>query len=310
MNAAPLASRKIMDGKTAVPPAARRYCQERFSDWSKAYADLQSREVAIKNLFKPGWDCSREGYGVFSRYRIEVEVPRLAPAASSSLLALRSPRIRASDPAEERLIGESGNAIAVAALREEAGDYQALLQALRGNDLPNISRLSVLEPTYRGGGEQCGTPGAANWVVYAHTSLRLRSPETGLRRFSQKSGQNGPSVLTRTRRTRRTGTIVIKLTTAADGTVPKTESSVRDKNTIGLDLLKDDAERIVKAWTFGCAGCSPNVPFGHTIKFIYKQEDNFIVASLRVVKNLPDEVTVSTDAVLAQPSNNSKKGSH
>jgi hypothetical protein len=97
---------------------------------------------------------------------------------------------------------------------------------------------------------------------------------------------------------------------AADGTVLTTGSSVGDKNTIGFDLLKDDAERIVKAWTFGCAGRSPTAPFGHTIKFIYKQEDNFTVPSFRVVMNSPDEVTVSTDAVLAQPSKNSKKGSH
>jgi hypothetical protein len=61
MNTAPLASRKIMHDKTAVPPGARRYCQERFCYWIKAYADLQSREVAIKNLFKPGWDYSSEG---------------------------------------------------------------------------------------------------------------------------------------------------------------------------------------------------------------------------------------------------------
>jgi hypothetical protein len=112
------------------------------------------------------------------------------------------------------------------------------------------------------------------------------------------------------RQTRITGTIVIRLTIAADGTVLKTESSVGDKNTIGFDLLKDDAERIVKAWTFGCAGCSPNAPLEHTIKFIYKQEDSFTAPSFRVVMNLPDEVTISTDAVVVQPSNNSKKGSH
>jgi Gram-negative bacterial TonB protein C-terminal len=112
------------------------------------------------------------------------------------------------------------------------------------------------------------------------------------------------------RQARLTGTIVIKLTIAADGTVLKTESSVGDKNTIGFDLLKDDAERIVKSWTFGCAGCSPHAPFEHTIKFIYKREDSFTAPSLRVVMNLPDEVTISTDAVVVQPSNNSKKGSH
>jgi outer membrane biosynthesis protein TonB len=113
------------------------------------------------------------------------------------------------------------------------------------------------------------------------------------------------------RQTRLTGTIVIKLTIAAAGSVLTTESSVGDKNTTGFEVLKDEAERIVKAWTFGCAGCRPNASYEHTIKFIYKQEDSPTAPSLRVVMNLPDEVTISTDAVVVvQPSNNSKKGSH
>jgi hypothetical protein len=113
------------------------------------------------------------------------------------------------------------------------------------------------------------------------------------------------------RQTRIAGTIVIKLTIAADGTVLKTESSVGDKNTRGFDLLKDDAERIVKAWTFGCAGCSPNAPFEHTIKFIYKQEDSFTTPSLRVEMNLPGEVTITTNSDQCDhgpPAKPSKKG--
>jgi outer membrane biosynthesis protein TonB len=112
------------------------------------------------------------------------------------------------------------------------------------------------------------------------------------------------------RQARLTGTIVIKLMIAVDGTVLKTESSVGDKNTTGFDVLKDDAERIVKAWTFGCAGCPPDAPFEHSIKFIYKVENEMTAPSLRVVMNLPDEVTLSTDAVFVQPSKSSKKGSH
>jgi hypothetical protein len=112
------------------------------------------------------------------------------------------------------------------------------------------------------------------------------------------------------RQTRVSGTIVIKLTIAADGTVLKTESSPGDKHTVGFGLLKDDAERIVKTWTFGCAGCPPDAPFEHAIKFIYKVENEMTAPRLRVVMNLPEEVTLSTDAVLVQPSNTSKKGSH
>ena len=113
------------------------------------------------------------------------------------------------------------------------------------------------------------------------------------------------------RQARVSGTMVIKLTIAADGTVLKTESSLGDKHTVGFGLLRDDAERIVKTWTFGCAGCPPDAPFEHTIKFIYKLENEMTAPSLRVVMNLPDEVTLSTDdTVFVQPSNSSKKGGH
>jgi hypothetical protein len=111
------------------------------------------------------------------------------------------------------------------------------------------------------------------------------------------------------RQTRMSGTILVKLTIAADGIVLKTESSVGDKNTVGFDLLKDDAERIVKSWTFGCAGCSPSTPFEHTIKFVYKIEQEVTAPSLRVVMNLPDEIAISTDDYVAQPSKSSRKGS-
>jgi outer membrane biosynthesis protein TonB len=110
------------------------------------------------------------------------------------------------------------------------------------------------------------------------------------------------------RQTRVSGTIVIKLTIAADGIVLQTESSVGGRN---IGVLRDDAERIVKTWTFGCAGRPPDAPFEHTIKFIYKLETEMTAPSLRVVMNLPDEVTLSADAaVFVQPSNTSKKGGH
>jgi TonB family protein len=113
------------------------------------------------------------------------------------------------------------------------------------------------------------------------------------------------------RQTRISGTIEIKLTIAADGTALKTEASVVEKNSsVGAGMLKEDAESIVKTWTFGCAGCPPNAPFEHTIRFIYKVENHIAAPNLSVAMNLPDEVTLSTEAVVVQPSNNSKKGSH
>ena len=98
---------------------------------------------------------------------------------------------------------------------------------------------------------------------------------------------------------------------AVDGTVLKTESSEVQKNSSrGVRILTDDAEKIVKSSTFSCTGYPPNAPFEHIIKFIYKVEDDTIAPSPLVVMNLPDEVIMTTNAVGAQPADNSKKGSH
>jgi TonB family protein len=109
------------------------------------------------------------------------------------------------------------------------------------------------------------------------------------------------------RMTRVHGTVVMKLTISADGTVLAIESES------ALAIFKDDAEKIVKTWTFGCAGCPPNAPFEHTVRFNYKLVDE--ISSLdRVVMNLPDEVTISTGPVVVDhggpPPKTSKKGSH
>jgi TonB-like protein len=177
---------------------------------------------------------------------------------------------------------------------------------------------------------QKATPKTVAWGYYDAKALPVRRVKSGdaieiptLSTLTSAEEEKQPIVYVKhlespvrypplARQTRSTGTIVIKLTIAADGTVLKTESSVGDKNTIGFDLLKDDAERIVKAWTFGCAGCSPNAPFEHTMKFIYKQEDSFTAPGLRVEMNLPGQVTITTNSVECDhcpPAKPSKKGS-
>jgi outer membrane biosynthesis protein TonB len=111
------------------------------------------------------------------------------------------------------------------------------------------------------------------------------------------------------RATRLTGTIVIKLEIAADGAVESTESAPGDKNTSGFDILRGDAETIVKRWTFGCVGCPANVSFEHAIRFNYKLDDE-LASPDRVVMNLPDDVTVSTAPVTINSDRaSSKKGS-
>ena len=116
------------------------------------------------------------------------------------------------------------------------------------------------------------------------------------------------------RQTRVEGTIVIKLMIDADGTVLSTESSRGDAGTTGFGILKSDAEKIVKTWTFGCVGCAANAPFEHTIKFNYRLDYQDILPNNRVVLNLPDEMTISTSTEVIYPCANAKtskkKGSH
>jgi len=100
------------------------------------------------------------------------------------------------------------------------------------------------------------------------------------------------------RQTRLSGTIVMKLKIEADGAVQTIESSPGDSRTQGFGILRDDAEKVVKTWTFGCVGCPPGVPFEHTLRFHYSMDDQNVVQENRVIMNLPDELTIYTTAVV------------
>jgi hypothetical protein len=124
-----------MDNNITLHTAARRYCQDRFSEWTQTYADLQAKErFQTENLFKPGRDYAQEAYGIFPRYRFDkatmIEVERLVPHSSKSPEELRSQLIAASDIAESRLHAELNNEIARQALREELGDYKTYIRTL------------------------------------------------------------------------------------------------------------------------------------------------------------------------------------
>ncbi|MGC1417138.1 MAG: energy transducer TonB [Candidatus Acidiferrum sp.] len=113
------------------------------------------------------------------------------------------------------------------------------------------------------------------------------------------------------RQTRLSGTIVMKLKIAADGSVLAVQSSPGDSKTVGFGILRDDAEKIVKTWTFGCVGCPPNAPFEHTLRFHYTIDEQDVIQDNRVIMNLPDEITIYTTPVVINPdgqSKNSKKG--
>jgi hypothetical protein len=90
------------------------------------------------------------------------------------------------------------------------------------------------------------------------------------------------------------GTVIVELTTRADGAVLATESLAPEGQKLAHPLLRDEAEKLVKMWTFGCTNCPPNVPFEKTIKFIYRLEGEGVsYDDSRVVMELPDEVTIT-----------------
>jgi hypothetical protein len=135
-----------MDDRTALHTAARRYCEDRHSEWAQAYNKLEARgKVQIENKFKPGWDYSEEAYGVFPRYRmdkaIRIEVERLAPESSNSFEEMRAQLLSACDIAEGRLHTELKNEIARKALREESEDYKTYIRMLNEGDLLSVAPL-------------------------------------------------------------------------------------------------------------------------------------------------------------------------
>jgi hypothetical protein len=116
------------------------------------------------------------------------------------------------------------------------------------------------------------------------------------------------------RMTRVGGTIEMKLKIAADGTVLSIESVPIGFGGTVLTLLKDEAEKNVKTWTFGCAGCPPEAPFEHKIRFKYSLDNNLPSSISKTVMDLPDEVTMSCGPTIIDhggpPLKTSKKGSH
>lgn len=97
------------------------------------------------------------------------------------------------------------------------------------------------------------------------------------------------------------GTVVVKLKIATDGTVQSAEALTRDQDpeANGHPFLRDETLKVVKAWTFGCAYCSPSVPYEKTIKFVYRLEGEGIsYDDTRVVMDLPDQITITVSPAL------------
>ncbi len=90
------------------------------------------------------------------------------------------------------------------------------------------------------------------------------------------------------------GTVIVKLTIAVDGAVLGTDSSPGDTQTVGYPLLRDETEKLIKKWTFGCANCSASASFEKTIRFTYRLEGEGVsYDDTKVVMDLPDQVTIT-----------------
>jgi hypothetical protein len=135
-----------MDEQTALHTAARRYCQERFSEWIRVYKELQLKEGwQVEKRFKSGWDYSDEAYRTFPRYRIakgiEIEIERLIPSSFRSFSEAKVALVAAAEKAYESLQSELKRSLARDALREEIQDFRTYLQVLNPEDLRETEPL-------------------------------------------------------------------------------------------------------------------------------------------------------------------------
>lgn len=90
------------------------------------------------------------------------------------------------------------------------------------------------------------------------------------------------------------------MTISADGSVLAAKSLTHDEGSraSAQPLLRDEAEKLVKKWTFGCANCSSDAPYETTIKFTYQLEgEGILYDDSRVSMDLPNEVKITASPV-------------
>jgi Gram-negative bacterial TonB protein C-terminal len=92
------------------------------------------------------------------------------------------------------------------------------------------------------------------------------------------------------------GTVLIKVTIGADGNVLTAKSLTHDEDSRASahPLLRDETEKLVKKWTFGCVNCSSDVPYETINRFTYQLTgEGILYDDTRVSMNLPDEVIIT-----------------
>jgi hypothetical protein len=137
----------------------------------------------------------------------------------------------------------------------------------------------------------CRSPLAVLGILFGATFLAAQQPNSPVIYVKHLEPPHYPAL---GRHAQIQGTVIVKLTIGADGVVLSTESLAQDGEKLAHLLLREETEKLVKKWTFGCVNCSPNVPFEKTMKFIYRLEGEGIpYDDSRVVMELPDEVTIT-----------------
>lgn len=159
-----------MDETTALHTAARRYCEERFSEWFQLYEDLQRKENwQVQNRLKPGWDYSQEAYRTFPRYRVakntRIEIERLRVDSRISLPEMRKLIIAASAKAENELKTELKNEVAHTVIREEAEDFRVYVEALTVIDLAQVEALPYRRVLSKEGSERFWNGLRKTWSI-------------------------------------------------------------------------------------------------------------------------------------------------
>ena len=90
------------------------------------------------------------------------------------------------------------------------------------------------------------------------------------------------------------GTVILRLTIAADGNVLAAKASSDDPLLSQHSLLQTESAALVKKWTFDCFNCAVDSNYEHVLRFVYKLEgEPKSYDDTRVVLDLPNEITVT-----------------
>jgi hypothetical protein len=111
------------------------------------------------------------------------------------------------------------------------------------------------------------------------------------------------------RQARVAGTVALRLRIDPDGTVLLAAPLPEYRKGGGTTIFEPDAQMIVQTWRFACVGCLPNSPFDQIVRLNYKLDFQETALPLRVVMDLPGEITITGDGNVPIDTNTTRKSS-